>query len=219
MPLFGKKDKKDNSSKSRKKSGIETDPFPADSVAADQRSGVAPSSVPKKQPKWNFYCQLAHGSPTGIISGFTNVREMYDKIAECYDISWRDIIFTTLNTHKVDMDKLLGGQLALDDMIFAHVKGAKKEVEIEKSEASLGLTVTDNGCGLAFVKRVREGSLLDRLKLIEVGDHIEKIDGINFVDRRHYEVADYLKQIPVGTTFVVRIVSPEKSGLCKFLGY
>lgn len=33
------------------------------------------------------------------------------------------ILFCTLNTHKVDMNKLLGGQIGLDDFIFAHRKG------------------------------------------------------------------------------------------------
>lgn len=39
------------------------------------------------QPKLVFHCQLAHGSPTGLISGFTNVKELYNKIAECYEIN------------------------------------------------------------------------------------------------------------------------------------
>ena len=38
------------------------------------------------RPKLVFHCQLAHGSPTGIISGFTNVKELYQKIADCYDL-------------------------------------------------------------------------------------------------------------------------------------
>ena len=38
------------------------------------------------QPKLVFHCQLAHGSPTGIISGFGNVKELYQRIAECYDM-------------------------------------------------------------------------------------------------------------------------------------
>jgi len=58
------------------------------------------------------------------------------------------ILFCTLNTHKVDMAKLLGGQIGLDDFIFAHVKGQTKEIDIVKSEAALGLTITDNGAGL-----------------------------------------------------------------------
>lgn len=65
-------------------------------------------------------------------------------------------MFCTLNTHKVDMDKLLGGQIGLEDFIFAHVKGQRKEVEVFKSEEALGLTITDNGAGYAFIK-VPEG--------------------------------------------------------------
>lgn len=34
-----------------------------------------------------FHTQLAHGSPTGRIEGFTNVKELYAKIAEVFDIS------------------------------------------------------------------------------------------------------------------------------------
>ena len=45
------------------------------------------------------------------------------------------------------MGKLLGGQIGLDDFIFAHVKGQPKEIEIVKSESALGLTITDNGAG------------------------------------------------------------------------
>lgn len=62
------------------------------------------------------------------------------------------VMFCTLNTHKVDMDKLLGGQIGLEDFIFAHVKGQRKEVEVFKGEDALGLTITDNGAGYAFIK-------------------------------------------------------------------
>ena len=43
------------------------------------------------KPKLIFHCQLAHGSPTGLISGFTNVKELYNKIAECYEIQPTDV--------------------------------------------------------------------------------------------------------------------------------
>ena len=43
------------------------------------------------KPKLVFHCQLAHGSPTGLISGFTNVKELYNKIAECYEIQPTDV--------------------------------------------------------------------------------------------------------------------------------
>lgn len=62
------------------------------------------------------------------------------------------VMFCTLNTHKVDMEKLLGGQIGLEDFIFAHTKGQRKEVEVLKSEEALGLTITDNGAGYAFIK-------------------------------------------------------------------
>lgn len=68
------------------------------------------------------------------------------------------ILFCTLNTHKIDMDKLLGGQIGLEDFIFAHIRGIKKEVEVYKSEDALGLTITDNGAGYAFIKVRRKGS-------------------------------------------------------------
>ena len=44
-------------------------------------------------PKLVFHCQLAHGSPTGLISGFSNVRELYKKIAECFEIPVETVNF------------------------------------------------------------------------------------------------------------------------------
>lgn len=73
------------------------------------------------------------------------------------------ILFCTLNTHKIDMDKLLGGQIGLEDFIFAHIKGIRKEVEVYKSEEALGLTITDNGAGYAFIKVTRNGSYVGDL--------------------------------------------------------
>ncbi|KAJ8388572.1 hypothetical protein AAFF_G00132860 [Aldrovandia affinis] len=95
---------------------------------------------------------LAHGSPTGRIEGFSNVRELYTKIGEAFSIAPAEVMLCTLNTHKVDMEKLLGGQIGLEDFIFAHVKGQKKEVDVFKGEDALGLTITDNGAGYAFIK-------------------------------------------------------------------
>ena len=40
----------------------------------------------KTPPKFIFYCQLAHGSPTCEIQGFTNVKELYAKISESFKI-------------------------------------------------------------------------------------------------------------------------------------
>jgi len=165
-----------------------------------------------ERPKLTFHCQQAHGSPTGIIAGFTNVKELYAKIAGCYDLDPKEILFCTLNTHKIDMKMLLGGQIGLDDFIFAHVKGQKKELEVEKTEDALGLTITDNGAGYAFIKRIKEGSVVSRHNHIKVGDHIEKLDGRNLVGCRHFEVAKALKEIPRGKRFILRVIEPLKSG-------
>lgn len=77
------------------------------------------------------------------------------------------------------MTKLLGGQIGLDDFIFAHRKGRPKEIEISKSEDALGLTITDNGAGYAFIKRIKEGSIVDAIPHIQVcfaNTHDEKND-------------------------------------------
>lgn len=66
------------------------------------------------------------------------------------------------------MNKLLGGQIALGDFIFVHRKGRPKEIELTKTEDALGLTITDNGNGLAFIKRIKEGSVIDQVSVIQV---------------------------------------------------
>ena len=122
-----------------------------------------------------------------------------------------DILFCTLNTHKVDMSHLLGGQIGLDDFIFAHTKGDKKEIEIVKAEASLGVRISDNGAGHAFIKWIKDGSTFDRNEYIEVGDHIEKIDGESLVGCRHFEVVKRLQEIPKGSTFKISLIAPQKA--------
>lgn len=43
------------------------------------------SPSPISKPQLVFHCQLAHGSPTGFVSGFSNVKELYQKIAEHFE--------------------------------------------------------------------------------------------------------------------------------------
>jgi hypothetical protein len=45
----------------------------------------------KTPPKFIFYCQLAHGSPTCEIQGFTNVKELYAKISESFKIDMNKV--------------------------------------------------------------------------------------------------------------------------------
>lgn len=44
------------------------------------------------------------------------------------------------------------------------------------------------------------------------GDHIEKLNNVNVVGKRHYEVARLLKDIPTNSTFTLRLIEPMKSG-------
>ncbi|NXF78801.1 GIPC1 protein, partial [Sclerurus mexicanus] len=174
----------------------------------------APAPAPAAAPaasRLQFHAQLAHGSPTGRVEGFGSPRELYDRIGEAFGIDPAEIMFCTLNTYRVDMDKLLGAQIGLEDFIFAHVKGQRKEVEILKTDDLLGLTITDNGTGRAFIKRIKEGSLMDQAKTICVGDHIETINGKNVSDCRHYEVAKMLKELEKGRMFKLRLIEPMKA--------
>lgn len=113
------------------------------------------------------------------------------------------------------MSQLLGGQLGLDDFIFAHVKGRPKVVDVEKTGEALGLTITDNGAGYAFIKVIKPGSIMAGIEGICVGDHVERVDDDSMIGLRHFEVAKRLKDIPKGTTFRLRVVAPLKSGFCK----
>lgn len=108
MPLFGKRNK---SKENIFESSQNTDsPRPANpssensntkGTSEPRSNGTAKSSdvvqrndPPPQQhqrPKLVFHCQQAHGSPTGIISGFTNVKELYQKVAECYDIGVEEV--------------------------------------------------------------------------------------------------------------------------------
>lgn len=228
MPLFGRKNKKDILSAEQSSYPSQVPSYVNDSSSqmanANEKgkNGVPPNSSPQSdissspstppKPKLSFQCQQAHGSPVGIISGFTNVKELYMKIAECYDIAPSDILFCTLNSHKVDMTKLLGGQIGLEDFIFVHLKGQPKEIDITKTEDALGLTITDNGNGYAFIKRIKENSTMHNVPLVSVGDHLEKLDDKSLVGCRHFEVAKMLKEIPKGSTFTLRLIEPLKSG-------
>ncbi|XP_054159215.1 PDZ domain-containing protein GIPC3-like [Oppia nitens] len=165
----------------------------------------------KHPPKLVFQCQLAEGSHTTQVSNFSNIKQLYEKIGQSFNIAANEILYCTLNTHKVDMDRLLGGQIGLDDFIFIHRKGQRKEVEITKNEEYLGLTITDNGNGYSFIKKVKEGSAAHIIQFIKAGDHIEKIDNESMVGKRHFEVAKTLKDIPRGTTFILRLVEPFRN--------
>ncbi|PIO73012.1 hypothetical protein TELCIR_05033, partial [Teladorsagia circumcincta] len=190
-----------------RKSVPSSKPVPYAQCKADPLSNVgnatecSPIAVATRNLK--FCCQLAHGSPTAIISNFTSVDELFQSIADCFNISPDDIIFCTINTFKIDMDKLFAGTLEYSDMLFAHVKGQAVEVEITKSEALFGLTVSDNGRCRSFIKRMKDDSIASRARpALAIGQLIEKIDGVNVTGMRHYEVVRILRNMPIGKTWV-----------------
>ncbi|KAK0404917.1 hypothetical protein QR680_017698 [Steinernema hermaphroditum] len=168
----------------------------------------------EEAPKLVFQCQLAHGSPTGFVEGVNNIGELYSAIASCFpEIDAEDILFCTLNSHVINMDNLVSSNLPVDKFIFAHVKGQKKEVRMTKTQSQLGLTITDNGRGKSFIKRIREGSVgATAQPALEVGDHVIAINGISMEGKRHFEVARVLRSVPVGEEFIIRLISPLKSG-------
>ncbi|XP_045878914.1 PDZ domain-containing protein GIPC2 [Meles meles] len=179
-----------------------------------EQVGAGGGSLPDRPPptrKLVFYTQLAHGSATGRVENFTCIQELYAKIAGVFGISESEILYCTLNTPKVDMENLLGSHVGLEDFIFAHVKGNQKEVNVYKSEDSLGITITDNGTGYAFIKRIKDGSLIDAVKTICVGDHIESVNGENIIGWRHYDVAEKLKELKKGESFTLKLIEPKKA--------
>jgi hypothetical protein len=60
-------------------------PRTMDSAAPREPGATEPPA--RARPRLVFRTQLAHGSPTGRIEGFTNVRELYAKIAEAFGIA------------------------------------------------------------------------------------------------------------------------------------
>lgn len=100
MPLFTKKSPKTESptpfENSNHKSSTTTNNANNILTSSTPTLPMAPHIIEKKvpqpqidtnilKPQLVFHCQLAHGSPTGLISGFASVKELYQKIAECYD--------------------------------------------------------------------------------------------------------------------------------------
>ncbi|XP_037356213.1 PDZ domain-containing protein GIPC2 [Talpa occidentalis] len=206
MPL-GLRGKKKASSKETARL-VEGEPAGSDGGGAGTNSLRYPPIPPRRLV---FHTQLAHGSATGRVEDFSSNRELYDKIADVFAIAPSEILYCTLNTPRIDMEKLLGAQIGLEDFIFAHVKGIEKEVNVYKSEDSLGLTITDNGLGYAFIKRIKDGSVIDSVKTICVGDHIECINGENIVGWRHYDVARKLKSLKKDEFFTLKLIEPKKA--------
>lgn len=60
-------------------------------------------------------------------------------------------------------------------------------------------------------QRIREGSVIHQIQVINVGDMIESINGHRLIGCRHYEVAKMLKELPKGKEFTIKLVEPLKA--------
>ncbi|CAJ0573690.1 unnamed protein product, partial [Mesorhabditis spiculigera] len=114
------------------------------------------------------------------------------------------------------MDAVVSSQLNFGDILFLHVRGEKRELEIQKTDKIIGLTISDNGIGKCFVKKIRPGSAADLARpAVAEGMHIERINDVDMVGKRHYDVALFLRELPIGSTVKLRLICPFENGLTK----
>lgn len=85
MPLFTKKANKSASPTPFENNNVKANNSTSSTQLSEINNQSQVNVVPK--PQLVFHCQLAHGSPTGLITGFSSVRELYQKISECYEFS------------------------------------------------------------------------------------------------------------------------------------
>lgn len=112
------------------------------------------------------------------------------------------------------MDAILGNYLSHGDTIIVHMCGVSKDLHLTKTQEYLGLTITDNGQGRAFVKKVKSSQPIVE-DSIRPGDHIAAINAESTVGLRHYEVAKAIREVPQNTNFTIRLIEPKYSD--KFL--
>lgn len=160
-----------------------------------------------------FECILAHGSSVSFISGFKNLPELYLNIGKAFNISPDDILYCTANTNKIEPTTFITNNVNFGDVIYVHTKGQRKEVQMTKTGDALGITITDNGAGYCFVKKIKPGSTSALASpAISIGDHIEKVNGVSMVGMTHCNVARVLRNISVGESFVIRLIESYKTG-------
>lgn len=81
-PQFYASDKKTKPKMLSPPPAVPAAPVPQSNTVSDNNS-VAKQLI--------FHCQLAHGSQTGFITGFSSVRELYQKIADYYEFPVEEV--------------------------------------------------------------------------------------------------------------------------------
>lgn len=108
------------------------------------------------------------------------------------------------------MNSLLGNYLSSNDLIVVHLCGNGKDLKIKKTQEYLGLTITDNGFGRAFVKKVKSDQPIVE-QMIKPGDHIAAIDSESTIGMRHYQVAKAIRNVPQDKNFTIHLIEPLSS--------
>ena len=152
--------------------------------------------------------RLAHGSDTRVIRGFSDVPELYHCIAQAFGLDDKDILYITMNSHKIDMAKLLSRNVSPADCMYAHVQGGTQLTEVVKSTAGFGLTITDNSFGRAIIKRIRPNSIMAACATIAVGDGITEVNGVSMEAKGHNDVARVFRAIGRGERVTIRCYKP-----------
>lgn len=99
MPLFGKKEKgrlSDSADLPTAQSGQSEGNHAEEKVKQIQEENRAQQMA----KQLSFNCQLAHGSPTAKINNFTNVKELYLRIADALNIPITEVsnfLYTYIN--------------------------------------------------------------------------------------------------------------------------
>uniref|UniRef100_A0A670K5D3 GIPC PDZ domain containing family member 1 n=1 Tax=Podarcis muralis TaxID=64176 RepID=A0A670K5D3_PODMU len=168
-------------------------------LVENEEPGLPPPPA-SLRPRLVFHTQLAHGSPTGRIEGFTNVKELYSKIAEAFKISPAE-----LSIIKLRIGACLYCHIVCY-LISGHNVFLRWEVSGNGRVCICILTVP-----ICCWQRIKEGSVIDRIQVINVGDMIESINGQSLIGCRHYEVAKMLKDLPKGRTFTLKLTEPRKA--------
>ena len=92
MPLFGKKDKNKEKIANNENHVPVAEPNKDERVKQIQDENRAHQMA----KQLSFNAQLAHGSPTVKIGNFTNVKELYQRIADGLNVSISQVILSQL---------------------------------------------------------------------------------------------------------------------------
>ena len=91
MPLFGSQRKHSNERRRSRNMAGESGSTPTLPPPPEPQGRAPPQSMIPSRQELLFHCQLAHGSATREIKDFSNVKELYSRIADCFSIAATDV--------------------------------------------------------------------------------------------------------------------------------